>query len=371
MVGSEFIKSLEWRAFEMLCYHILSMQDEYNIEINGGGSDKGADIIAKDKQTNQIIEIMQCKAYAKRNKVTVGKMRDFMGSMQVFGVKKGSYVTTSSYTANALELAKQFNIITYTIEDILQAFHSLPEFKQNHIEREIRKTDFTTPTCPSCGVKMVERIAKKWRGKGEPFWGCPSFPKCRNTFQFKKSDRIKKKPNPLSSMKSSFDHVDFTDVRPLDEIIPKEKLSDHHLFKPILSGLISTAVFIFISVVVYNNYESFFTKAITPPRANTTPVQETSFTTPPVETPPTQEAPNQPNVLPGISKLSCWQNFNNETFCTANSYAVPSSGYKKLVYLKLDNKKTYCWEDKRGKKQYASGLPVNTGDSVYKFLSVQ
>lgn len=34
--------------------------------------------------------------------------------------------------------------------------------------------DWTTPTCPSCGTKMVARDSK--RGA---FWGCPTYPKCR------------------------------------------------------------------------------------------------------------------------------------------------------------------------------------------------
>lgn len=35
------------------------------------------------------------------------------------------------------------------------------------------------PTCPKCSVKMVERINRQTR---EPFWGCLTFPLCRETF---------------------------------------------------------------------------------------------------------------------------------------------------------------------------------------------
>ena len=36
-----------------------------------------------------------------------------------------------------------------------------------------------TPLCPKCGVQMVIRTAKKGNQRGEEFWGCRNYPKCR------------------------------------------------------------------------------------------------------------------------------------------------------------------------------------------------
>jgi hypothetical protein len=36
-----------------------------------------------------------------------------------------------------------------------------------------------TPTCPKCGIQMVERVAKKGQNAGQSFFGCPNYPKCR------------------------------------------------------------------------------------------------------------------------------------------------------------------------------------------------
>ncbi len=38
--------------------------------------------------------------------------------------------------------------------------------------------EYWRPTCPSCGVKMVDRTA---RGKGQRFWGCANYPRCKHT----------------------------------------------------------------------------------------------------------------------------------------------------------------------------------------------
>jgi predicted RNA-binding Zn-ribbon protein involved in translation (DUF1610 family) len=35
------------------------------------------------------------------------------------------------------------------------------------------------PTCPKCGVAMVQRTATRGQQAGKPFFGCQNFPKCR------------------------------------------------------------------------------------------------------------------------------------------------------------------------------------------------
>lgn len=41
------------------------------------------------------------------------------------------------------------------------------------------ETDAPTPPCPRCGTPTVLRYAKKGANAGQPFFGCPTFPKCR------------------------------------------------------------------------------------------------------------------------------------------------------------------------------------------------
>ncbi|HEX5767920.1 MAG TPA: topoisomerase DNA-binding C4 zinc finger domain-containing protein [Burkholderiales bacterium] len=39
--------------------------------------------------------------------------------------------------------------------------------------------DFLTPTCPSCGIKMIPR---KSTAHGRTYWGCRNYPGCKHTF---------------------------------------------------------------------------------------------------------------------------------------------------------------------------------------------
>ena len=37
------------------------------------------------------------------------------------------------------------------------------------------------PICPRCGQPMRQRIARKGKSTGQPFWGCTAFPECKGT----------------------------------------------------------------------------------------------------------------------------------------------------------------------------------------------
>ena len=39
-------------------------------------------------------------------------------------------------------------------------------------------------SCPKCGAKMIQRTTKKGPNKGNQFWGCSTFPKCRGVIAY-------------------------------------------------------------------------------------------------------------------------------------------------------------------------------------------
>ena len=54
------------------------------------------------------------------------------------------------------------------------------------VDREVVTPNATgqAPTCPKCGVPMVERTASRGERRGERFYGCPNYPRCRETVAF-------------------------------------------------------------------------------------------------------------------------------------------------------------------------------------------
>jgi len=47
---------------------------------------------------------------------------------------------------------------------------------------QARKTQAqASPPCPNCGQPMVRRLANAGAQAGQPFWGCPAYPRCHGT----------------------------------------------------------------------------------------------------------------------------------------------------------------------------------------------
>jgi len=111
--------------------------------------------------------------------VGVKEVRELLGVMTAARVSEGIFVTTSRYTTEALQFAKGNDLHLIDGEDLLKKIAAAsPEAKANLLQLATAG-HFTTPTCPSCGIKMVERVAQK---TGDAFWGCLGFPRCRRTF---------------------------------------------------------------------------------------------------------------------------------------------------------------------------------------------
>ena len=80
----------------------------------------------------------------------------------------------------------------------------ISKFKlKESLEVSETKSAYSTdlPICDKCGSKMMKRIAKKGNSKGNEFWGCLSFPKCKNIISIggseSKNTVKKKEASPL------------------------------------------------------------------------------------------------------------------------------------------------------------------------------
>ena len=107
-------------------------------------------------------------------------IRELLGVMTAARIAEGVFVTTSDYTDEARRFAEGNNLQLIDGEDFLKKIAATSAERQAALLQAATAGDFTIPTCPSCGIKMVERVAQK---TGERFWGCTRFPSCRRTFR--------------------------------------------------------------------------------------------------------------------------------------------------------------------------------------------
>lgn len=170
---AELLSVLEWKRFEEVCAGLFERLG-FITKSTTHGADGGIDICLYQPPSNLPVAVVQCKSWT--SKVGVNVVRELRGVMTSDGVAEGIFVTTSTYSDDAVAFASANHIDLMDGKAVLNAILKLPEEQQSSLLRLATAGDYTTPTCASCGVKLIRR---KPKAGGKPFWGCVNYPKCK------------------------------------------------------------------------------------------------------------------------------------------------------------------------------------------------
>ena len=178
----KLIQELEWKKFEELSVAYY-LEKGIKAETTPLGADGGIDIKLYQDDTGKATTVIQCKSWT--SQVGVKQIREFLGVMTHEKIAKGFYMTSSGYTNDAIEIAKSNQITLINGEMLLMMIQRLSQASQQKLLALATSGDYKSPTCPSCGIKMVKRPSKK----GD-FWGCLNYPKgCRQKLNLRAIDR--------------------------------------------------------------------------------------------------------------------------------------------------------------------------------------
>lgn len=174
----EALRALEWKRFELLCakyYEAVGFQSK-TIRC---GADGGIDVKLFKIDPEKPLAIVQCKAW---NVYSVGvkEVRELLGVMAHEKVTRGIFITTATYTKDALAFGSANPIQLLDGAGFTKKLQDLPVEQRDQLFKFAFEGDYKTPTCASCGVKMVKRVSK--RG---PLWGCVNYPRCKSMFTIK------------------------------------------------------------------------------------------------------------------------------------------------------------------------------------------
>lgn len=167
--------SIEWRRFEAVC-EALFAQAGFETRSQSHGADGGVDIWLHSANAQGPVAVVQCKHWQGKA-VGVKEIREFFGVMASHGLKRGTYATTSTYTADAHQFAKANGINAMDGPALLALIAKRTLEQQQTLLTVAFEGEYWRPTCASCGVKLVERTASKG---GSAFWGCNNFPRCKS-----------------------------------------------------------------------------------------------------------------------------------------------------------------------------------------------
>lgn len=178
----DLLQRIEWKRYEDLCAAFYR-EKGIRCETTPLGADGGVDIyLFQDSNNPQATTVVQCKAWGRQ--VGVKPVRELLGVMAHEKISKGFFMAPGGFTDDASEFAQANRITLVDGKLFLAMLSRLPAEASQRLLAFATEGDFTTPACPSCGIKMRKRDSA--RGA---FWGCQNYPACRQTLPMRKSKR--------------------------------------------------------------------------------------------------------------------------------------------------------------------------------------
>ncbi len=170
--SEELLRSLDWKRFEELSTELFRAIG-FEAVICSAGPDGGIDVRLYNEDKSKPAVIAQCKAWVK-TPVGVKTLRELRGVMAHEAVNEGIVLTTNLFTDEAIAFAKTNDIDAVDGKRFIEMIRTLNAHEQQRLLEFATTGDYLTPSCPSCGIKLIRRS-----GSFGEFWGCMNFPKCR------------------------------------------------------------------------------------------------------------------------------------------------------------------------------------------------
>jgi restriction system protein len=166
------LAEIDWFQFEKLMAMVYRAHG-FRVERKGGAkADGGIDLII---EKNGAKTAVQCKHW-KSWKVGVRNVRELKGAMTISEISQGILVTIRGYSEEARSLAEQQGILLLDTGELLDLINNAGLLSN---EQFVHTLNDDTKYCPKCETRLVLRTAEKGMNRGNKFWGCPRYPKCR------------------------------------------------------------------------------------------------------------------------------------------------------------------------------------------------
>jgi restriction system protein len=178
---------LSGAEFERLLALYFNDQGYKVKEVGVGGKDGGVDLVITDQRGEKTA--VQAKCYSDHNLVGVQTVRELVGAKRNHDCILSLLITTSDLTQQAKKEAEQFKVDYWhggVVEEKLRIWGKWQpdnkpikkkEINQSQAESTTKSKSVPNAMKCTCGAEMVMRKGKE----GKSFWGCSTFPRCRQT----------------------------------------------------------------------------------------------------------------------------------------------------------------------------------------------
>ncbi|MBT8115289.1 MAG: topoisomerase DNA-binding C4 zinc finger domain-containing protein [Arenicella sp.] len=178
--SEQLIETLEWRVFDDLCIAFWEAQGNTVIDHSKGSSEAASFFISAKNRSGIKIGIVQSRS-SQANKASVIEMKNLLRLKQQSDLPIAIFMYAGRISNVVSSYCQSHGIRLFGSHSINKGIQALSAEKQAELLKELIRPDYMIPTCPNCRIKMVKR---KRRDTGRIFWGCLSYPECRETIEY-------------------------------------------------------------------------------------------------------------------------------------------------------------------------------------------
>ncbi len=172
----EVLGQLDWKHYEELCvgfYRARRIRAETITPTQTGVV--SLRLYQSRNHVARCTAVVRCRAWGDR-RVDLAAVQEVHTLMIQEKVEKGYLMSQGNYTNEARRFAEANHIALINDRLFLAMLLRLPERDRRPLLKATTTGDWSTPTCPQCGTKMI--IQDYLSGS---YWGCANYPTCTQT----------------------------------------------------------------------------------------------------------------------------------------------------------------------------------------------
>jgi restriction system protein len=172
--SDEVFAVIEWRRFEAVC-ESLFQQAGFSARAQPLAVEAGLDLALYAANAVNPTLMARCQ-HRQGIPVGLGPLKQFRNLLDEKGLRRGIFATNTQYAPEALAFARSRSIHALDGAGLLNMIQKHAPEQQAALLAIAFEGEYWRPTCPNCGVKLMQRLTCK---NGDAFWSCRNFPRCR------------------------------------------------------------------------------------------------------------------------------------------------------------------------------------------------
>lgn len=174
------LRSLEWKRFEDLLLSYIRILG-YHARVTRRAPDGSSEILVSNAAHTPVL-VVHLRSWTVF-RIGEQAMDDLRNAMAEQRVTAGAFFTAGIFTDEARSVGRRRGYDLVDGEELIARFHQLAPAQFCELLYHATRGDYSTPSCPSCGTKMVLHAMPGTNTLADNFWHCRNHPTCRQTLK--------------------------------------------------------------------------------------------------------------------------------------------------------------------------------------------